>query len=76
MVKANQSKPKHPRFQDNKERQHKLLKYFQKKILNKKESVNKLAETPEDNEISQEQWNQFFSELENLMCEEEEKDFD
>ena len=74
MVKASQGKPKHPRFQDNKERQHNLLKSFQKKFLNKKESVNELAETPEDNEISQGQWNQFFSEFKTLMCEEGEED--
>ena len=52
----------------------KLLASFQKFL--KKESVNKLAETPEDNEISQEQWNQFFSKFENLMCEEGEEDSD
>ena len=76
MVKASQGKPKHLRFQDNKEKQCKLLKSFQKKFLYKNESVTELAETPEDDEISQEQWNQFFSKFENLMCEEGEEDSD
>ena len=72
MVNASKGKPKHPRFQDKKERQHKLLKSFQNKFLNKKKVS--LAETPEDNKISQEQYNQFFSEFENMMCEEGEED--
>ena len=63
MVQASQGKPKHSRFQDNKERQCKLLKSFQKKILNKNESVNELAETSEDEEITEEHWNQFFIEF-------------
>ena len=46
----------------------KILKSFQKKILNKKEGVNKLAETSKDEEITEEHWNHFFSELEKLMC--------
>ena len=36
MVKTSQGTSKHSRFQNNKERQHKLFKSFQKKILNKK----------------------------------------
>ena len=53
MVKASQDKSKHSRFQDNKDRQHKLLKSFQKKFLSKKESVNELAETSKNEEISE-----------------------
>ena len=39
-VKSRQSKPKHHRFQEYKEKQCKLLKFFLKKFFNKKESVN------------------------------------
>ena len=70
MVQASQGKSKHFRFQDNKERQHMILKSFQKKFLNKKESVNELAETSEDEKITEEHWNQFFREFEKLICKE------
>ena len=70
MVKTSQGKSKHSKFNDNKERQYKLFKSFQKKILNKKESVNEIAETSND-DISEELWNQFFTEFEKLIHEEE-----
>ena len=63
MVKTSYGKSKHSRFQDNKERQHKLFKLFQKKFLNKKESINEIAKASDDN-ISEELWNQFFTESE------------
>ena len=61
---------KHSGFQNNKGRQHKLFKSFQKKILNQKESISEVAEVSDDDD-SEKYWNQFFSEFEKLMCEEE-----
>ena len=46
------------------------LNHFRKKFLNKKESINEVAEAS-DNDDSEEHWNQFFSEFEKLVCEEE-----
>ena len=46
---TSQSKSKHSRLQDNKEKQCKLFKSFQKKILSKKESFNEIAEASDDN---------------------------
>ena len=66
----NQSKSKHSRLHDNKEKQCKLFKSFQKKFLNKKGSVNEIAEASDD-DSSEEHWNQFFSKFKKLMCDEE-----
>ena len=49
MVKTSQGKSKHSRLQDNKERQYKLFKSFQNKFLNKKESIDEVAEASDDN---------------------------
>ena len=59
-LKFSHGKPKHHRFEENKEKECKLLKSFQKKIFNKKESINELMDTSEDDETLQEKWNQFF----------------
>ena len=72
---TSQSKSKHSRLQDYKEKQCKLFKSFQKKILNKKESVNAIAKAS-DNDSSEEHWNQFFSKFKKVMCEEEGEVFD
>ena len=64
MVNTSQGKCKHSRLQDNKERQCKLFKSFQRKFLNKKESINKIAEASDDDN-SEKHWNQFFTELKN-----------
>ena len=66
---TNQSMSKHSRPQGNKEKQHKLLRSFQKRFLNKKENVNEIAKAF-DNDSSDDHWNQFFSEFKKLMCEE------
>ena len=70
MVNTSQGKSKHSRFQDNKEGSLNYLNHFRKKILNKKESINEVAEAS-DHDISEEHWNQFLTEFEKLMCEEE-----
>ena len=67
---TSQGKSKNSRFQGNKDKQCILFKSIQKKILNKKESINEVAESSDD-KVSEEHWNQFFSEFEKLMCEEE-----
>ena len=46
------------------------LNHFRKKFPNKKESINEVAEVSDDDD-SEEQLNQFFSEFKKLMCEEE-----
>ena len=60
----------HSRPRDNKEKQCELFRSFQKRFQNKKESINKIAKASDD-ESSKENWNEFFSEFEKLICEEE-----
>ena len=61
--KSLQSKP-----QINKDKQHKLIKSFQKMFQNKKEQVNEIMAVSEDDR-SNDQLYQFFSEFQKLMCE-------
>ena len=52
----------------NKDKQYKLIKSFQKRFQNRKEQVNEITAASED-DSSDDQTNQFFSEFEKLMCE-------
>ena len=69
---SNQSKSLHSKPQINKDKQHKLIRSFQKRFQNKKENINEIT-TASDNDSSDDQLNQFFSEFEKLMCEDEGK---
>ena len=64
----NQSKSLHSKPQINKEKQCKLIRSFQKRLQSKKENVNDITAVSED-DSSDVQLNQFFSEFEKLMCE-------
>ena len=48
------------------------LSHFRKTFRTKKGIVNEIAKASDD-DSSEEHWNQFFSEFEKLMCEEEEE---
>ena len=61
----NQSKSLHCKPQINKEKQHKLIRSFQKRLQSKKENVNEII-TASDDDSSDNQLNQFFSEFENV----------
>ena len=63
-----QSKSLHSKPQFYKEKQCKLIRSFQIRFQNKKEQVNKITTASED-DSSNDQLNQFFSEFKKLMCE-------
>ena len=65
---SNQSKSFHSTPQTNKDKQCKLIRSFQKRFWTKKENVNKITTTSDD-EGSNDQLNKFFSEFEKLICE-------
>ena len=64
----NESKSLHSKPQINKEKQCKLIRSFHKRLQNKKENVNEITTASED-ESSDDQLNQFFSEFKKLICE-------
>ena len=66
---TNQSRSIHSRLQDNKERQCKLFKSFQKKIPQQKGIVIEIAKAS-DNDSSEQHWNQFLSKFKKLTYEE------